>query len=126
MIEQVFRGPSSLELTLASRKPGFDATHAEMLLLPLLDDAGAATRALGCLVAQGPLLSPPYRFEVTESRKTPLPAPMVLPESRRPAVRAEDRMLEGFHEPHSPYQPAPKPAPVQEARAVPHYLKVVK
>jgi hypothetical protein len=130
MIEQVFRGPSSLELTLSSRKPGHEATYAEMLLLPLLDDAGNATRALGCLVAQGTLVSPPYRFEVTASRKTPLPAPMTRPEPRRPALRAEDRMLEGFHEPYEAYRPKPTPAltpaPVQQARAVPHYLKVVK
>ena len=128
MIEEVFRGPSSLELSLSSRKPGQETTNAEMLLLPLLDDSGVATRALGCLVAQGPLLSPPYRFQVTASRKTPLPTQLVTAQTRRrPEIRSEDRMLEGFHEPQDTYYSAPAaPAPVQKARATPHYLKVVK
>lgn len=131
MIENVFRSPCSLELTLQSRTPGAETTHAEMLILPLLDDDGNVTRALGCLVAQGTLLSPPYRFQITQSRSTPLPAPVPTetPVPTRPKVRAQDLVLEGFREPVAEYQaPAPAPATVEAkpARALPEYLRVVK
>jgi hypothetical protein len=130
MIENVFRSPSSLELTLQSRSPGAETTHAELLILPLLDDDGNVTRALGCLVAQGAILSPPYRFQVTQSRSTPLPAPTETgqPALRRPKVRAQDRVLEGFHEPAARYG-TPTSAPAAEvapAQSLPGYLRVIK
>ncbi len=129
MIEKVFREPSSLELSLSSRKAGEEPTEAEMLILPLLDDDGRPTRALGCLVARGPLLSPPYRFQVTQSRSTPLPQPVLAEEPARPQLRPEDRVLEGFHEPAKPFAPASETAETPDAapaRELPPYLRVVK
>lgn len=76
LLGDVFETPSLLALDLVAHRAGKPPKGAEMLLLPLLDRTGVVSRALGCLVARGPVIFTPYRFEITSVYKTPLPSPV--------------------------------------------------
>ena len=71
MIEQVFDGPQCLRLTLRGTQ-----THplvgGAMLLLPLRDDFGQITRALGVLEVSGEMTPPPCRLIVEGHQPRPL------------------------------------------------------
>lgn len=72
----LFDGPAILRLDLHSRggfgRPALDAT---MMLLPLRSDLGDVSRALGCLVAHGPVGRPTRRFGIRRAETLPLGAP---------------------------------------------------
>lgn len=71
LMSTLFTGPRALELELSARGTGTrKSLRAEMMVLPLLDDTGGVTRALGCLVARGALPNPPYRFQIDAARET--------------------------------------------------------
>lgn len=70
LIDAVFDTPAVLELELVAKKHGHADKHAEMLVLPMLGDDGRVTRALGCLVAHGPVAYAPYRFKIQSARPT--------------------------------------------------------
>ncbi len=66
LIEQVFRGPATAELTLsAERGIGKPAIDARMILLPMKSDLGDMSRALGCLSTHGAIGRSPRRFEIS-------------------------------------------------------------
>lgn len=71
-VEAVFSEPARVDLWLTG--PGRiarGAMSARMLLLPLRDDQGQVTRALGCLSASLPMGRTPNRFTITsDSRRT--------------------------------------------------------
>ncbi len=81
LLDAVFDGPSCLSLDLLAQRAGKPAKAAEMLILPMADRTGQVTRALGCLVARGPIEFTPYRFSIEDVRLTPLPKPIVVPAS---------------------------------------------
>ncbi len=65
-VESVFSEPARVDLWLSG--PGRmarGAMTARMLLLPLRDDAGQVTRAVGCLSASTPYGRAPNRFSIT-------------------------------------------------------------
>ena len=68
-LSAVFDEPAVARLKIES-PPAFARQRlaAEVILLPLRDDMGQVTRALGCLVAQGPTGRTPRRFTITERR----------------------------------------------------------
>jgi hypothetical protein len=68
-LSAVFDEPAVARLKIES-PPAFARQRlaAEAILLPLRDDMGQVTRALGCLVAQGPTGRTPRRFTITERR----------------------------------------------------------
>ncbi len=79
LLEAVFDEPACLSLDLVARRAGKPAKAAEMLILPMADRTGQVTRALGCLVARGPIEFAPYRFEVEDARLTYLPKRVAMP-----------------------------------------------
>jgi hypothetical protein len=98
-LEQVFAGPSALELWLeAERGIGKPALAGRMLILPLRDGAGEVRMALGGLVTSGAVGRQPRRFAIATLMAEHLPqkpmVPMLVPE---------------FAEAPAPY--APRPAP---------------
>lgn len=69
----LFDGPAILRLDLYSRAGlGRSALGATMMMLPLRSDLGDVSRALGCLVAHGPVGRPPRRFDIRHAEILPL------------------------------------------------------
>ena len=71
-VEAVFNEPAQVDLWLEGPgRLGRGAMKARMLLLPLRDDNGQVTRALGCVSASTPLGRTPNRFTITsDTRRT--------------------------------------------------------
>ena len=64
-VEGVFSGPETLRLTLSGERGLARPTmSAQMILLPLRSDLGDITRALGCLVSEGPIGRAPRRLVI--------------------------------------------------------------
>ncbi|WP_306150867.1 PAS domain-containing protein [Roseovarius sp. MMSF_3281] len=101
----LFDRPARVEVTLeAEGGLGRPALTGRMLLLPLRSDLGDISRALGCLVTQGPIGRAPRRFRIAAIERCPIGA-------------------EGM--------PAITPAAPPSPRTIPHpaerpYLRVVK
>lgn len=105
-LEQVFARPATLALDLvATAGLGRPAMTARLIVLPLLDDAGQCTLALGCLGLTGNIGRSPRRFDIGRARvsallgddtprSTPAPRPAFSPQiiaaAAEPAF-AEDR-----------------------------------
>ncbi len=105
ILDAVFTGPRTAELTL-SAEAGFGKTamEARLLILPLRSDLGDVSRALGCLVAEGPIGRTPRRFDLVESLVSPIDESM--PSHLVPPVPAPA----GFAEPAAPFAgAAPQP-----------------
>lgn len=65
----VFEEPAVARLRLASGGGvGRQPIEAHLILLPLRDDLGDVTRAIGCLVAEGPIGRTPRRFTLTDTQ----------------------------------------------------------
>jgi hypothetical protein len=89
-LSAVFEEPAVAHLRLSSA-PGIgrQPIEARLVLLPLRDDLGDITRALGCLVAEGPIGRTPRRFDVEEiSRQT------LIGYARRPGPPREARLAQ--------------------------------
>lgn len=72
---QVFALPARLELGLeAERGIGRPALEARLLMLPLRDDHGNCSLALGCLALSGETGRRPRRFHITRRDMSPIPA----------------------------------------------------
>lgn len=85
VLEQVFSGPSVLDLSLeAERGIGRPALEGRMLILPVRGDAGADL-ALGCLATDGGTGRSPRRFHISRALLEPLsvsvptPRPVAVP-----------------------------------------------
>lgn len=75
VLESVFDGPQTAELTLAAeRSIGKPPMDAKVILLPLRSDLGEITRVLGCLISLGPIGRAPRRFNVTQTMMKTLKA----------------------------------------------------
>lgn len=96
-LEAMFSGPCKVHLTLSAECGiGRPALQAEVLLLPLRNESGLITRALGCLASDGRIGTAPRRFRIAqeqshvlcgaETRALPVPARPVagLAEAERP------------------------------------------
>ena len=87
VLENVLESPAVVRLTLASdmgfgRKP----LEAQMILMPLRDEQGVATRIFGALQARGEIGRGPRRFTIRDMETKPLMSETARPE-RRPAPR---------------------------------------
>lgn len=103
-LEKVFATPARAELALrAPSRLGHSALDGRMLLLPLRDDSGQVTRALGALALQGRLGSTTRRLDVLRSEVTPLQAP-----AADPSVRLAET---GFAEPPAGFEAPPRKRP---------------
>jgi hypothetical protein len=103
ILENVFSGPRTADLTIAAESClGRPALRGRIVLLPLRSDLGEVSRALGCLVTEGPIGRTPRRFEVRESLATPIAATVsdtATPVAARPAFPP----ARGFAEPALPF-----------------------
>ncbi len=107
LIDAVFTGPRTAELTLAAETGlGKPAMEAKVVILPLRSDLGDVSRALGCFVAEGPIGRTPRRFDLVESLVSPIVESM--PTRRVPQVPA----VPGLAEPAAPFQGA-RPQPIR-------------
>lgn len=70
ILNKMFETPEIIELTLTAGLPGRRAIRADMLLLPMTDDQGRVSRILGCVVADGSPVAPPYRFSIVSQKVT--------------------------------------------------------
>lgn len=89
ILEGVFQGPEMADLTLVGEAGyGKPELKARMLILPLKSDLGDISRALGCLVSDGPIGRAPRRFDLLEARilkvvagqPLGMPAPRPIPQ----------------------------------------------
>lgn len=72
-LAQLFDQPAVLHLSLASGgRPSAPALRGTMVLLPLENDLGEVSRALGCLVSSGKIGRGPRRFDITDAVVSPL------------------------------------------------------
>lgn len=104
-LEQVFAGPSMVEMTLeAERGIGKPALEGRLMILPLLGEDGTVDRAVGVLVTHGLLGRAPRRFSIAQRIVTPVaqkaPEPVFAeapvtytPPPRAPAGRSHLRLV---------------------------------
>ncbi len=96
ILDSVFSGPRTAELSItAGSGIGRPALEGRIVLLPLRSDLGDISRALGCLVTEGPVGRTPRRFDLCGSLTRPIeatvsdggrPAPVPLRGCAEPAV----------------------------------------
>ncbi len=113
-LEQVFAGPAIVELALrAPAKLGLAALDARMLLLPLRDEIGQITRALGALALQGRVGATTRRLDVLGVQVNPLrPLQAADAPDVPPPAPASNRTPEpGFAEPPAPFAAPPRKRP---------------
>ncbi len=69
LLVNLFDAPATLDFELVC-DPGAGGTPmtGRMVLMPLRSDLGDISRALGCLVTDGPMARAPCRFAITRSR----------------------------------------------------------
>lgn len=91
LIEQVFDTPASLELDLIAHAAPGGLVTARMLVLPLLDAAGHATKALAVMVTDRIVDGPPRRFSVTNATLVPI---LGAHQATPPRRREEDLAVE--------------------------------
>ena len=110
VLARVFEGPETAELSLEGEvSQGRPHIEAKLLLLPMKSDLGDVSRALGCLVASGPVGRTPRRFQITAARVRstrdaadlrPAPPSFTAPSRVTAPVTA------GFADSPAPYSPA--------------------
>eukprot|EP00903_Cladosiphon_okamuranus_P018536 g17059.t1 len=103
-----------MEITLTGERGiGKPALDGRMILLPLKSDLGDISRVLGCLVTSGSVGRAPRRFEITDTRVTPL-----LGDARLPDPVTQDpapKVPSGLAEAPATFDPGPRP-----------YLRIVR
>lgn len=114
LVETVFTAPSLLELDLMSDDPAQEAIVGKMLILPMRDQAGQVSKALGCLVTAGTIGQAPRRFKIHRETLTPIDAVTSFAKDLPPAsapLEVEDRFpVRGFAEPVATFKSARAPA----------------
>lgn len=93
-LEELFAHPGILRAALVSPGGlGRAELEAELLILPLRDDQGRTTRAIGCFVAHGQITKAPRRFSFRSLRVDPVsvvkaPVREATSETTMPVVEA--------------------------------------
>ncbi len=75
VLEHMFDAPAVAELTL-NGETGTGLSEARMILLPLENEVGKITRALGVLIADGAIGHTPHRFSLSATYLRPLAGPV--------------------------------------------------
>jgi len=127
VLEHMFDAPSVAELTLTGERKSGANLEARMILLPLRSDMGTVNRALGVLIADGPMAATPNRFDIDRTSLRATCGPQRLLDEGQvqnplgekmtdPLVLSDQNAgpIEGFEEAQAPF-----------AGKVP-YLRVVK
>lgn len=102
ILQVVFSGPKTAELVMKAETGfGKPEMQARLLILPLKSDLGDISRALGCLIAEGPIGRAPRRFNLVNCAVNPIESG--TSNGRRPA---RVPMFDGFSEPPAVYSGA--------------------
>jgi len=121
-LEKMFDTPEIQDYQLRSAPAHAPALTARLLILPLRDDKGEVTRAMGCLVTSGIVGIPPRRFTVT---CTSLLTGARNNHEPRANHGRKAPAIAGFAESAAPFEPNPFPNKPDTPTGVP-YLRVVK
>lgn len=109
-LESVFADPSIADLTLDARGDvSRPSLTGEMLLMPLRGDLGEVSRALGCLIFDGPVGTPPRRFRIRDIHRRPLPDAADPATCRASETTRLHSVQPGFAEDRNGFDPAPRP-----------------
>ncbi|SNT08760.1 PAS domain-containing protein [Tropicimonas sediminicola] len=129
-LAQVFDTPATARLTLVGdRGIGKPPMDAALLLLPLRSDLGEVTRILGCLPTLGPVGRTPRRFDIRQTRVTPI-AGIACPTEREaghwPAQTNGklEGVLDGMAEAPAEFTPAPVAPRPPRSTGKPHLYLV--
>lgn len=115
ILDSVFTGPCTAELSVAAESGlGRPPLEGRILLLPLRSDLGDISRALGCLVAEGPIGRTPRRFDLGGSLTRPI---VTTPSDGAGPGTAS---LRGCAEPAAPFAGAPAHLTARVTGARPH------
>ena len=122
---RLFDEPAMIDLTLTSPgRAGAPALDGALVMLPLRSDLGDISRALGCLVTQGPIGRAPRRFSITHSKLNSIDI------TRPPAFAdpaPEPRLQTGFADRATLFEGAAGPSGRKPAKPGERpYLKLVK
>jgi len=121
-LEQVFAGPSMMTMdVLAAAGLGRPALTARLMILPLRDDAGQITMALGCINLSGNIGRTPRRFDIERCTTAPL-AP-IAPFAARPEFAPQ--IVAKIEQPVFAEDPAAFAAAPKPQKAKP-FLRLVK
>ncbi len=118
ILEHMFDAPAVAELTLKTNVVRGRARHeARMILLPLANESGEVTRALGVLISDGPATDDPLRFDLGATTLRPVTGPLDRSfDAKKPVQYAE-----GFAETQDALedaQNAPTTGPARHLRLV--------
>ncbi|MFV2034781.1 MAG: PAS domain-containing protein [Halocynthiibacter sp.] len=118
ILEQVFDGPQTAEMTLSGEKGiGKPALEAKLLMLPLKSDLGDVSRVLGCLVSKGRVGRSPRRFNLENSHSNQIDNITDAPQ------QARQQTTEGFAEQGKSFVPERTPKRTDGQRPI---LRLVK
>ena len=117
LVTQVFETPASLEMDLLSEGPTGTLLTGRMLFLPLLDGAGAPTKALSVLVTDRVVTDPPRRFGITNATMVPFATASARPTPQLHVAHEMDLPVEIAH--------AASAEPEMRPSSVP-WLRIVK
>ncbi|NJM82617.1 MAG: PAS domain-containing protein [Tabrizicola sp.] len=76
LLEQVFAGPSAIELQIRPERQKHQPVEATLLMLPLKDDRGATMLMIGCISFGGDLRRARDRFTILRTREERLILPV--------------------------------------------------
>ncbi|WP_236626205.1 PAS domain-containing protein [Actibacterium mucosum] len=108
LVEEVFESPRVTRVSLNSgRGMGRPALEAALLLLPLLNDKGEVSRALGCLISEGHIGRLPRRFSIAALQTRDLTTGDTVTEPMHHASGAN--APSGFAEAATTFAPAKRP-----------------
>ena len=105
-MEACFTGVSVVEMVLqAETGVGKPPMTAKLLILPLKSDLGDVNRAIGCLIAEGPIGRTPRRFEAVSVSVVPVVAGASV---QRSLPQPVSPVMKGFAESGKGFAPAPR------------------
>lgn len=100
ILTELLADPKVIHLQLTSQPEGFGEQTAQMLLLPMRNDAGQINRILGCVSSIDARIKPPSRFTISGKKTTRIV-------SSQPVMH--DHVSAGFAERTQQFTPRTKP-----------------
>ena len=100
ILTEVLADPKIIHLQLASQPEGFGKQTAQMLLLPMRNDAGQINRILGCVSSIDARMKPPCRFTISTKKTTRIVSSQTV---------KHEPVSAGFAEQTQPFTPRIKP-----------------
>jgi len=108
ILTEILNDPKIIHLKLTSEPQGFKPNDAQMLLLPMRNDAGQINRVLGCVSSLDARLKPPCRFTITSTKITRIISSQTSLHNHRSAGLAEEQ--QEFRPRATPSKPTEFPA----------------